>query len=227
MAIRHQFTPVLTVLTDNDGTNPRFGSLVLTDSYSESCRMEDESIEDLTGQVVDGVAIEAGATAWLDGRMAKLGAAVAGELEHHPSPDPVTVDALVREAEYDMLNLADGLDPAECFNTVCEQVVPSDVTTLFAMVVADNRIGWLTADSGIVADDGGDVSPAAALEAAIAEQVKESVRARLTDEAALAENRAELASLHSAFESAGGRGIELADRVDEISRRVQVAEALS
>lgn len=70
--IRHQFTPVFTIYTDDDGTNPRYSAMVMRDSYSESWREDGEAIEDLTGSD-----LEAAAVAFADQHIEQVEASVA------------------------------------------------------------------------------------------------------------------------------------------------------
>lgn len=224
MTIRHQYTPVLTVLTDDDGTNPRFGGLVLADSYSESCRIEDESIEDLTG------AYEAPATAWLDERANRLISAVVQSLvDREPEPPLPTMATMVAEAVQDMIDLPEGLSHDElrqALNEVCEQPVPSMATTLAMMIVADNALGWIDVDSGLSADEHGDVNALHTLEVGLVERIKDQVTAHFTDEGSLEENRTQLRQLSDAFDANGGRGVALADELDRVGRLVELGEAL-
>lgn len=163
-------------------------------------------------------------TAWCRGRLP-----YPVEPVEPPEPPLPTMASMVREARIEMIDLPEGLTQdqlRQCFNEVCEGVVPSMVTTLALMVAQDNRLAWYSADSGIVADDGGDVSGMAALQVGIAEEVKRRVADELTDELALEENRNRLAAANSAFEAAGGRGVGIAEEIDRLSRLVDLAEAL-
>lgn len=74
---------------------------------------------------------------------------------------------------------ADEGDRNMAINELCGDVVPVMTTELFQLVVDDNGIAFLSADSGVMEDEHGDIEPFRALSVCIYEALRDHVQEQL------------------------------------------------